>query len=175
VVCVRAGAALSFAAVAIKLSKVIRAPVDDVFGFLDDPAKTLEFNDHAVDFEVVDVQPDGRRTFDVVMRSGAREWMQTIEQVVREPPTRLMTRGGSWSTDRRQWLLTITTDRRFTTEGDGTRVDVTIDARLDHPFRRPFRAILNWLQRGATRTEFEHQLDFIARRIEGAAGPDGSR
>ena len=39
---------------AIKLTKVIRAPVDDVFAFFDDPAKTLEFNRHAVDFEVVE-------------------------------------------------------------------------------------------------------------------------
>jgi len=160
---------------AIKLTKVIRAPVDDVFAFFDDLAKTLEFNRHAVDFEVVESLPDSRRTFDVVMRSGAKEWMQTVTQVIREPPARLVTRGGSWNTDRSKWLLTITTDRRFKTEGAGTRVDVTIDAHLDRPFRRPIRAIANWLHRGATRAEFEHQLDFMARRIEGATGPDRSR
>lgn len=153
----------------VNLSKVIHAPIDDVFGFFDDQAKTMEFNAHAVDLEVVDVQPDGRRTFDIVMRSDAMTWMQTVEQVVRERPTRLVTRGGSWTTDRRHWVLTFTADRRFTTEGDGTRVDVTFDIHLDHPFRRPLQAIRNWLYQGATRTELEHQLVLMARRIEGTA------
>jgi hypothetical protein len=157
--------------VAVNLSKVIHASIEDVFGFFDDPARTLEFNAHAVGLELVDVQPDGRRTFDVVMRSDAMEWMQTVEQVIRQQPTRLMTRGGSWTTDRRHWLLTVTTDRRFTTEGDGTRVDVTIESGLDNPFRRPLQAIRNWLQQGATRTEFEHQLELMARRIEDPEGP----
>jgi hypothetical protein len=56
----------------------------------------MEVNAHAVSLEVVDVQPDDRRTFDIVMRSDKLDWMQTVEQVIREPPTRLMTRGGSW-------------------------------------------------------------------------------
>ena len=170
--CESAGA-LWFEAMAIGLSKIIRAPIEDVFAFFDDFAKTKEFNVHAVRFEVVDAQPDGRRTVEVVMRAGAREWMQTIEQVIREPPTRLVTRGGTWTTDRRRRLLTVTTDRRFTTEADGTRVHVTIESRLDHPLRRPFWAILNWLHRGATRREFEHQLNLIRARIEGAPGSAG--
>ena len=157
---------------AIKLSRFIRAPVGEVFAFFDDPANTMQVNEHATRYEVVDAQADGRRTFDITMRAGAKEWMQTIEQVVREPPTRLTTRGGSWTTDRRDWLLTVTTDRRFSTEGDGTRVDVTIDSRLDHPYRRPVRAIQNWLQRGVAQAEFEHQLASIAARIEGVVGPD---
>ena len=156
----------------IKLSRFIRAPRDEVFAFFDDPANTLQVNEHAVRYEIVDAKPDGRRTFDVTMRSGTKEWMQTIEQVVREPHARLMTRGGSWTTDRRNWLLTVTTDRRLSTEGDGTRVDVTIESTLEQPFRRPFQAIRNWLQRGATRAQFEYQLGAIADRIEGVAGRD---
>ena len=156
----------------ISLSTFIRAPIDEVFAFFDDPKNTLAVNEHTVRFEIVDEQPDGRRTFEVVMRAGAKEWTQTIEQVVREPTTRLTTQGGSWTTDRREWVLTVCTDRRFSIEGDGTRVDVTVETRLDHPFRRPFQAILNWLHQGATRTEFEYQLDLIAARIEGVSGPD---
>ena len=156
-------------------SRVIRAPVEVVFAFFDDPWKTAEFTPHAGRVEVVAELPDGCRTFDVVMRAGAREWMQTIEQVVREPPTRLLTRGGSWTKDRRQWVLTISTDRRFTSEGDGTRIDATMEFRLAHPFRQPFRAVSNWLRRGTARAEFEHQLELMARRIEGAVGPNGPR
>ena len=156
----------------IRLRKLIRAPIDEVFAFFDDPLKTLEFNDHAVHFDVVEVQPDGRRTFDVVMRAGAKQWMQTVEQVVREPPTRLLTRGGSWTRDRGRWVLTVTTDRRFTQEGGGTRVDATIETHVDDPFRHPFGAILNWVQQGAARTEFEHQLHFMATRIEGGREAD---
>jgi hypothetical protein len=155
---------------AIHLRKVIRAPIDEVFEFFDDPLKMLEFNEHAVHFDVVDAQPDGRRTFDVVMRAGAKQWMQTVEQVVREPPTRLLTRGGSWTTDRRQWLLTVTTDRYFSADGDGTDLDATVETNVDHPFHHPLRAILNWVQQGAARAEFERQLDAIATRIEGVTG-----
>ena len=158
----------------IHLTKLIRAPIEDVFDFFDDQANTLEFNAHAASLEVVDIQPDGRRTFDIVMRSDTLQWMQTVEQVIRERPTRLRTRGGSWTTDRDQWLLTVTMDRWFTVEGDGTLMDV-IDSRLDRPFLRPAQAIRNRLQEGATRTEFEHQLEFIARRIEGRGGPTAPR
>jgi hypothetical protein len=163
---------LSFPAMAIELTKYIRAPIDDVFAFFADPANTVEFNEHAVRFEVVNAQPDGRRTFDVLMRAGAKEWMQTIEEVVRQQPTRLWTRGGSWNTVRGEWILTVTTDRRFSTEDDGTRAYVTIETSPAHPFRHPFRVILNWIQQGAARTAFERQLDAIAARIEGVAGPD---
>jgi hypothetical protein len=152
---------------AISLSELIHAPIEDVFGFFDDFEKTMEVNVHAVHFEVVDAKPDGRRTIDVLMRAGPREWMQTIEQVVREPPTRLLTRGGTWTNDRERWLLTLTTDRRFTREADGTRVDVILQSRLDHSLRRPFHAIINRLRRDATRREFEHQLKLIVALIEG--------
>jgi Polyketide cyclase / dehydrase and lipid transport len=158
---------LSFQSMAIHLTRIVRAPIEDVFAFFDDFAKTMECNVHAVHLEVVDTQPDGRRTVDVLMGAGARRWTQTIQQVIREPPRRLVTRGGTWTTDRRRWLLTVTTDRRLMTEADGTRVDVTIESRLDQPLRRPHLAILNWLQRGATRREFEKQLNMIGARIEG--------
>ena len=106
------------------------------------------------------------------MRSDTLEWMQTVEQIIRERPTRLVTRGGSWTTVRGDWLLTVTTDRRFTTEGDATRVEITIDSRLDHPFLRPAQAIRNRLREGATRTEFDYQLELMARRIEGRTTRD---
>jgi hypothetical protein len=149
-----------------RISRLIHAPIDEVFAFFDDPGRTLEVNPHAERFEVVDQQPDGRRTYDVVMRSDTTEWMQTVEQVRREPPTRLVTRGGSWTTDRDRWLLTITTDRRFSVEGDGTRVDMVIESRLDQPWRRAMNTLRNWLWRGAASQEFEHQLALIAKRLE---------
>jgi hypothetical protein len=151
---------------ATRISRFVRAPIDEVFSFFDDPHSTLEFNPHAERFEIVDQQPDGRRTYDVVMHSDTSEWMQTVEQVLREPPKRLITRGGSWTVDRDHWLLTITTDRRFSEEGDGTRIDVTIESRLDQPLRRPLQALRNWLWRGAAQQEFEHQLALIAKRLE---------
>ena len=151
---------------ATSITRFVRAPIDEVFSFFDDPGSTLQFNPHAEGFDVIDRRSDGRRTYDVVMRSDTKEWMQTVEQVLREPPTRLLTRGGSWTGDRHRWLLTITTDRRFSVEGDGTRVDVTIETRLDDPLRRPLMAIRNWLWRGAAQQGFEHQLALIAKRIE---------
>lgn len=148
------------------VSRFISAPIDEVFAFFDDPGSTLEVNPHAVRFDVVDEQPDGRRTYDVAMRSESGTWMQTVEQVLRQPPTRLVTRGGSWTSDRERWLLTITTDRQFSVEGDGTRVVVRIESKLDHPLRRPAQALRNWLWRGAASQEFEHQLALIAERLE---------
>ncbi len=152
----------------INLGAFVAAPIQDVFAFFDDPANTLEFNTHARRFEVVAVQPDGRRTIDFEMNSGAKTWMQTVEQEVREPPTKLVTRGGTWTSDRRTFLMTVTTDRSFSVEGDGTRLDVTVEFRLDQPWRRPFWTVLSWIQRGATQLELEHQLyymtDLIAAR-----------
>ena len=149
-------------------SRLVRAPLDDVFAFFDNPTNTLEFNPHAEGFETVDLQPDGRRTYDVVMRSEGKRWMQTVEQVVRYPPTRLVTRGGSWTTDRRRLLLTIITDRRFSIERDGTRLDITIE--LKQPRSRPLQAVRNWLSRGAAQQEFEHQLGLMVERIEAQRG-----
>jgi uncharacterized protein YndB with AHSA1/START domain len=148
------------------LSRIISAPIDEVFSFFDDPANTMAFNQHAERVEVIDIQPDGRRTFNISMNSGAKRWTQTIEQVLREPSHRLVTRGGSWTTDRERWLLTITTDRGFSREGNGTRVDVTIGTDFDQPFRHPAQAIRNWLGRGTARAEFERQLGLIAERLE---------
>jgi uncharacterized protein YndB with AHSA1/START domain len=153
--------------VAIRLSATIRAPIEDVFAFFDDPGRAMEVNPHATRFEVVDVQPDGRRSVDVVMRAGAREWMQSIEQVVREPPTRLVTIGWTWTTDRGAEVMTLSTDRRFRHDGDATHVDVDLEHRLDRPWRHPDWAIVNRLRAGATRREFQRQLDLIAARIEG--------
>ena len=150
-----------------RLSKVIHAPIDEVFAFFDDPAMTLRVTDHAIGYEVVDVQPDGRRTFDVTMRAGANEWMQTIEQVLRERPTRLVTRGGSWTTDRNALVGTVATDRLLSTERDGTRVDVTIEFHLVRPFRRPVQSVQNWLMRGRTHAVLEVQLQLISDLIEG--------
>lgn len=65
--------ALSFAALAMSLSKFIRAPVDEVFAFFDDPANTMTVNEHAVRFRIVDTEPDGRRTFEIVMRAGTKD------------------------------------------------------------------------------------------------------
>ena len=96
-----------------EVSRSIRAPIDDVFAFFDEPGNALEFSPHAERVEVIDQRPDGRRTYDVVMRADSREWMQTIEQVLREPPTRLVTRGGSWESDRSNLGLRVTTDRRL--------------------------------------------------------------
>lgn len=149
-----------------RISRHVRALIEDVFAFFDDLSHTLEFNPHAERIDVVHHKPDGRRTYDVVMRTDTNEWMQTVEQVLREPPTRLVTRGGSWTNDRRKWLLTIATDRRFSVDGDGTRIDITIESRLDQPLRRPLQAIRNWLWRGAAQRGFEHQLALIAKRLE---------
>jgi carbon monoxide dehydrogenase subunit G len=149
----------------VHVNAYVHAPIEEVFDFFDDPDNTLEFNEHAERFEVVEVRPDGRRTIDVVMQAGRKRWMQTVEQVVRDPPTRLTTRGGTWTTQRDQLILKATTDRRFSVEGDGTRVDVAIDLRLQRPLQRPFWAVLGWLQRGAARRQFEHQMSLVAQRL----------
>ena len=154
-----------------EVSRSIRAPIDEVFAYFDEPSSALEFSPHAEGVEAVSQRPDGRRTYDILMRADTKEWRQTIEQVLREPPTRLVTRGGSWTTDQSKWLLTVTTDRHFEAEGDGTRVEATIETQLDQPLRRPLQAVRNWLYRGAAQQEFEHQLALITKRIEARRQP----
>ncbi len=79
----------------------VPAAIDDVFDFLDDPASMLTVGGHAAEhsqgIDLVGTQPDGRRTFDIRMRAGSREWVQSVEQVLRERPTRLVTRGWTWT------------------------------------------------------------------------------
>lgn len=158
-----------------RISRHVRAPIEDVFAFFDDLSYTLEFNPHAERIDVVHHKPDGRRTYDVVMRSDTNEWMQTVEQVLREPPTRLVTRGGSWTNDRRKWLLTIATDRRFSVDGDGTRIDITIEiatgpaassAAASHPD-------LALARRGATglRAPASPHREALGSAVTGVGGP----
>jgi uncharacterized protein YndB with AHSA1/START domain len=153
----------------VDLTTYIPAPIDVVFAFLDDPANTLEFAGHARShvehLQVVAVRPDGARTFDLQMRSGGKTWVQTIDQEVRQSPTRLMTRGWTWTIDREQPVLTVTTDRRLYAEGEGTRLHVTVETRLDHPWKRPYWAIVGWRQRGAMRLGLEHQIHLITERL----------
>ena len=152
------------------LTVSIRAPVEMVFAFFDEPATTLESSPHAERFEVTGTSPDGCRTYDVWMGAGERRWMQTVEQVLREPPKRLVTRGWSWTDDRSKRMLTISTDRRFSADGNATRVDVVVDAQLEQPLRHPLQAVTNWLRGGATQREFEHQLLLVAKRVEALNG-----
>jgi len=156
----------------IHLHVFVPAPIDEVFAFFDDPDTTAEFNEHAESIKVVAVQADGRRTIDVVMKAGRKTWMQTVEQVVREPPTRLTTRGGSWTTDRNQLSLSMTTDRRFSPDGDGTVIDITIDYGLRQPLKHPIRAVLSWLQRGQAQREFEYQLSQVVQRLASHRPPE---
>ncbi len=70
-----------------RISRYVRAPIGEVLASFEDPATMLEFSPHADRFDVTDQQPEGRRTYDVVMRSETDGWMQTLEQVRREPPS----------------------------------------------------------------------------------------
>ncbi len=157
---------LSSKPMTVILNAIVRAPIDDVFGYFDLVENTATASEHAIRADVVDVQPDGRRTWDVVMVAGAKQWTQSIEQVVRERPLRLTTRSWSWTRDRQQPVLTLITDRRFSSEPGGTRVDATIDYQLVRPWRHPFLATVNWLRRGSAQREFERQLSVIVQRIE---------
>jgi uncharacterized protein YndB with AHSA1/START domain len=144
----------------IELTGVIPAPIEDVFDFLDDPANAVRLSEHAADhaagIEVIDSKPDGRRTVDIRMRAGNREWVQTIEQIVRERPTRLVTRGGTWQESQDAVVLAVTTDRRLSTGPDGTHLTLTVDYEPGRPSL--VQSARLWLQRGATRLELEHQL-----------------
>jgi len=147
-----------------QLKVFVPAPIDEVFDFLDEPANMLGLGGHAAEhaagIEVVDADPDGRRTFDLRMRAGRREWTQTVRQVIRERPTRLVTEGWTWLDDRNDPYLAVTNDRRLRVEDGATRVDVNIRYELRR--RSLIGSALNWLQRGHVRTELEHTLHFLA-------------
>jgi hypothetical protein len=154
----------------VTLGVFIAAPVEEVFAFLDEPMNIVEFQEHAKSHlqqvDLVETLPDGRRTFDFQMRAGPRAWMQTVKQVLREPPTRLVSDGWTWTKDRDRRVLTLTSDRRLAADSDGTRLETTIETRLEHPWRNPFAVVVGWLTRGAFRLEQEHALHFMAEHIE---------
>jgi uncharacterized protein YndB with AHSA1/START domain len=148
----------------LRFETLLPALIEDVFDFLDDPAGTLRLNEHAsehaVGVDVIASQPDGRRTVDITMRAGDKTWTQTVEQVLRDRPTRLVSRSWTWTDDRANPTLSIITDRRLSPETDGTRLNMTIHYELASGSLVQ-RARLR-LQQGAARLEIEHQLHFLA-------------
>jgi uncharacterized protein YndB with AHSA1/START domain len=150
----------------------IAAPISEVFAFFDDPVGTIRFQEHAAEHfkgsEVIDVLPDGRQTIDVHMQAGPRTWIQTIAQEVRQPPTRLLTRSWTWSKRRENRIGTMETDRRLSPDGEGTRLDVTVTYRIEHPWKNPRAVILSRLVgNGAARLEMEHSFHSMAEHLEG--------
>ena len=115
----------------VEVSADIPATVEAVFDFLADPANALKLSehaaDHAVGLEMGDATPDGRRTFDIRMRAGDRAWVQTIQQLVRERPSRLVTRGWTWTDSRDDPVMEVTTDRRLAPTPSGTRIEMAVD------------------------------------------------
>jgi uncharacterized protein YndB with AHSA1/START domain len=149
-----------------EVGRSIAAPIENVFAFFDDPHNTIAYSPHARRVKVIETRADGCRTYDVWMQGHDKAWMQTVEQVLREPPRRLVNRSWSWSDDRSKRVLSITSDRQFSEDVGNTFARVWIDVSLVQPLRRPFDAARNLIFRGATQLEFEHQLDVIGKRIE---------
>lgn len=154
-----------------EFSVFIAAPIADVFAFFDDPIRAMEFQEHAKSHlqraDVIEVLPDGRRTFDLYMRSGPQQWVQSVVQELREVPTRQLARSYTWTTDRERRISTLSTDRRFVTEDDGTRVSMVAEFEVQRHRLRPLAVILNrfWGNQ-AFRVEQEHALHFIAEHLE---------
>jgi len=149
----------------------IAAPIHEVFAFFDDPVATIRFQEHAGQHlkqsRVVEALPDGRRVIDLQMAAGSRAWTQTIVQEVREPPTRLVARSYTWTDDRNARISTIETDRRFSSDETGTRLDVAVSFSVEHPWRNPLAVLLNRLVgNSAGRLEMEHSLHAMARHLE---------
>ena len=151
----------------VELDVLVPAPVEVVFDFLDDPANMLRLSEHASEHTVgIDKypdQPDGRKTVDFRMRSGKVDWVHSVEQVLRERPSRLVTRSWTWTQSRSDHVLSLISDRRLTAESGGTRLATTIEYRPGKSTL--FENARLWLQRGATRVELEHQLHLLAERL----------
>ena len=150
----------------------IGVPIEEVFAFFDDPVATIRFQEHAgqhlKESRLVEVSADGRRTIDLMMQAGTRSWTQTIVQEVREPPSRLMARSYTWTEDRENRISTIATDRRFSPDGTGTRLDVAVTFSVERPWRNPLAVVLNrFMGNTAGRLEMEHSLHAIAEYLEG--------
>ena len=111
----------------LELQVFVPGPIDEVFDFLDDPWKTIGLGGHAAEhvrgITEVAADEDGRRTFEIKMQAGPRSWNQTVQQVVRERPTRLVTEGWTWVNDRDDPALRVTTDRRLVSRKMDTPFD----------------------------------------------------
>ena len=149
----------------------VAVPIEEAFAFFDDPVRTLEFQEqakaHFQRADVIEVQPDGRRTIDLFMRAGTRQWVQTIVQEVRQPPTRQVGRSYTWTNDRSRHLSSLSTDRRFATEPGGTRINLVVEFNVERQRLRPVALLLNqlWGNR-AFQVQQEHALHFIAEYLE---------
>jgi hypothetical protein len=157
-----------------ELSAVVPAPIEEVFDFLDDPANTIRLNEHVVSHlersDIVETLPDGRRTVDLHMRRGNQAWVQTIRQVIRERPGRLVSEGGTWTTDRNDLVLAIRTDRRLASVPSGTRLDVTIEGETGRPSLLAHARLL--LQGDFARVEFEHGIQLLVQHFASAHSPE---
>jgi GNAT superfamily N-acetyltransferase len=110
-------------------------------------------SEHTVGIEVVAAQPDGRKTVDIRMATNGSAWVQTIEQVLRERPSRLVSRSWTWTERRDAPVLSQLSDRRLSVEADGTRLAITVEYKPAKASALQ-RARLA-LQRGAAQLELE--------------------
>jgi uncharacterized protein YndB with AHSA1/START domain len=154
-----------------RLSVTIKAPIDDVFAFFDDPSNLLQFQEHAKGHfqrvEVVEVRPDGRRMWDVHMKAGPRTWVQTIDQTLREERVRQFAESWTWTKRRDQRWLTVTTDRHFSRAGEGTKLEMTTVYRLENPWRHPLAFLVNAVWgNSAGKLELEHALHYAIEHLE---------
>jgi uncharacterized protein YndB with AHSA1/START domain len=154
------------------LSIVIDAPIEQVFDFFDDPSRALSFQEHSSSliqrWQIIDEQPDGRRTIDLHMAQGSNTWIQTMVQEVRERPFRLAWRSAARRTTGGEPVSFLTSDRRLAEVDGRTRVDVVVTFRLAHPWRNFLAVALNALWGNqAFRIEQEHALHNVAEYLEG--------
>ena len=147
----------------VRQSISIRAPVEDVFGFLDVPENGLALVPHLVEVKEVVPLPEGghRIRFVALGRRGKRcEWVS--EHLERVPNRLVVVRS---STDG----IVSTARRSFEETAEGSRLTGEVEYRFDVPW--PQKALLPLMEfqaRRPSRRELRRVLEMVKARIEAA-------
>jgi ligand-binding SRPBCC domain-containing protein len=139
----------------------IKAPVERVFGFLDDPENSLALVPQLVEVREVAPLPNGghRMRFVTLGRRGKLcEWVS--EQLERVPNELVVVRAQTEG-------VTTTATRRFEEAGQGTRLQGDVEYRFDVPWpQRILLPVMEFQARRAMRKQLRSLLGLVKVRME---------
>ena len=139
----------------------IRAPIEDVFAFFDDPRRAAELEPGTAEVEAVEPLPNGGHRVRTRMRGrGGRLCEAVTEDIERVPFERSVTRTEMDG-------VRMTNTRRFSPTADGTRLDLEIEYSVHLPWpQKVFVPVIEFQWRRPSRRNIRRALARVKEMLE---------
>ena len=149
----------------VRQSVSIRAPVEAVFAYLDDPKNGLALVPNLVEVkEVVPLQNGGQRIHFVSLGRGGKPCEWVSEHLERIPDRLVVVRSSTEG-------VVTTARRRFEPTAEGTRLTGEVEYRIEVPWpQKALRFLMEFQWRRPARKELRRVLEAVKARIESAEG-----